>query len=361
MRLASKFFLMALVIIFALTNCKKDPEPEVEPHPSPVKIDSLTYRLSDLALFYGTLSNLNPTDNVIPYDLNTPLYSDYASKKRFIYLTSGTEILYNEDGSFDFPNGAILLKSFYFDKDFRNPSLGNKILETRVLFKEDNVWTFASYQWNDEQTEAYLSETSKEVNISWKDINGISQTTNYYIPSTEECAQCHQNNEDILPLGIEARHLNRNYSYNGKSKNQLTYFKEKAFINTLPEISTISKAPVWNDPTTGTLEQRARAYLDINCGHCHNPNGQANYTIHLNWEAADEMLGKCKMPDYGSRGGGFTYDIVPGKADSSVMVYRMNSTLNMDKMPPVAKSFTHKEGVQLIKDWINSMSGGCPE
>lgn len=356
-----KICLMAFALVIAFISCKKDPEPEPEPHPSPAKVDSLTNKLSDLELFFGTLKDLNPTDNVVEYDLNTPLYSDYASKRRFIYLPAGKQMTFKASGAFDFPDGAIILKTFYFNNDFRNTALGQKIIETRVLFKKDGSWIFASYQWNDEQTEAFLSEESKEVNITWKDINGIAQSTNYYVPAPNECGQCHENNEDILPLGIEARHLNRNFTYGNDTKNQLEYFKEKAFINTLPAINTIAKAPVWNDPSTGTLEQRARAYLDINCGHCHNPNGTANYTIHLNWEAADDMLGKCKIPDYGSRGGGFTYDIVPGKADSSVMTYRMKSTLNMDKMPPVAKSFTHQEGVQLIKDWINAMSGGCPE
>lgn len=353
-----KYFTIILLGALFITFCKKDPEnPIVTPRPSPDKIDTLLPKLSDFKLFYGDLKDMQATDNLFNYDLITPLYSDYAGKARFIFFPKGSTANYNNAGVLNFPEGTLILKTFYFSKDLRNEALGRKILETRVLFLKNGIWHSGNYHWNNEQTEAFLEEEEKEVTANWIDVNGISQTTQYLIPSNLDCEKCHKSNETLEPLGPKARNLNK--LFNGK--NQLQALNELGFLKGLPALGSIPKVPKWDDPSSGSLDLRARAYLDINCGHCHNENGNANFTILLNWEAGVDKLGKCQTPSYGSRSGGFSFDIVPGKADSSVMTYRMGET-NQNKMPSIAKTFVHKEGVELIKNWINEMTPiGCPE
>lgn len=352
------YLLLILCGAFLITFCKKEPPTPVNiPHPSPDKIDTLFPKLSDFKLFHGNLRDLQATDNLIYYDLITPLFSDYASKDRFIYFPKDSFATYNSTGILGFPNGTIILKTFYFSKDLRNESLGKNIIETRVLFKKNGAWISGNYHWNKEQNEAFLTEEENEITANWIDINGLPQSTQYIIPSNLDCEKCHKTNESTEPIGPKARNLNK--IFNGK--NQLQNFKDLGFLKEMPSIISIPKVPKWDDPNSGTLDLRARAYLDINCGHCHNPNGAANFTIYLNWEAGADKLGKCQSPSYSSRSGGYNFDILPGKADSSVMTYRMGTT-SMDKMPPLAKSFVHKEGLELINNWINAMNpNGCPQ
>lgn len=352
------YFTTAFFCFILLTFCKKEPEiPAIIPHPSPNKISELKPKLSDFNLFYGDLKDLNPTDNLFQYDLNTPLFSDYAGKARFIFFPKDSFANYNATDILSFPEGTLILKNFYFDNDLRNESLGRKIIETRVLFKKNGIWENENYHWNNEQTEAFKTEEGKEITTNWIDIQGISQSTNYLIPSKIDCEKCHTNNGINLPIGPKARNLNKLY----KNKNQLLSLAEKGFLKGLPAFASIPLLPKWDDASTGSLDLRARAYLDVNCGHCHNENGAANFTILLNWEASADQLGKCQEPAYGSRSGGFSFDIVPGKADSSVMTYRLTTTVEQHRMPPIGKTFVHKEGVELIKAWINDMSPtGCP-
>ena len=210
-----KYFTIILLGALFITFCKKDPEnPIVTPRPSPDKIDTLLPKLSDFKLFYGDLKDMQATDNLFNYDLITPLYSDYAGKARFIFFPKGSTANYNNTGVLNFPEGTLILKTFYFSKDLRNEALGRKILETRVLFLKNGIWHSGNYHWNNEQTEAFLEEEEKEVTANWIDVNGISQTTQYLIPSNLDCEKCHKSNETLEPLGPKARNLNKLFKLN---------------------------------------------------------------------------------------------------------------------------------------------------
>src|SRR6218665_3111216 len=97
-------------------------------------------KLSEYGFFTGTLSSLNPVEDVLPYSLNTPLFSNYAEKLRFIQLPAGTSAVYNDSIVFDFPVGTILIKNFYYPLDFRKPDKGRRILETRLLVHNTKGW-----------------------------------------------------------------------------------------------------------------------------------------------------------------------------------------------------------------------------
>jgi uncharacterized repeat protein (TIGR03806 family) len=165
-------------------------------------------------------------------------------------------------------------------------------------------------------------------------------------------------------IGPKARHLNRDYAYDDGTENQLIRWSRLAILDGAPaDPSSAPRAAVWDDPASGTLEARARAWLDVNCAHCHNPNGPAR-TSGMFLDAAETdpyTLGSCKAPVAAGLGsGGFRFDIVPGSPDSSIMVYRLAATDPSYMMPQIGRSVVHKESLQLIRDWIASLSGGCP-
>jgi uncharacterized repeat protein (TIGR03806 family) len=348
-----KALILSLFSIVLFFHCSKtnDTAPDylVQPY----------QKLSEYGFFTGSLASLTPSTKIIPYDLNTPLFSDYASKERFIYIPDGKTISYHADSAFHFPVGTIIGKTFYFSNDLRNPSLGRKIMETRLLIKKADKWDVASYIWRDDQSEADFSVVGNTTTVAWTHTNGSTHTVDYYIPNKNDCKGCHNISAKFIPIGPKARNLNKNYTYpNGSTQNQLEYWTAQGVLTGAPATATIPRLPVWDNPSTGTLELRARAYIDINCGHCHNPHGPSNNSgLFLNWENQDQRaLGVCKPPVAAGTGAGtLRYDIVPGLPASSIMVYRMNSTQIDVAMPELARSLIHTEGLQLIRDWIAAM------
>lgn len=318
-------------------------------------------KLSDYHFFEGNGSEQKPTVGVIPYSLNTPLFTDYAEKLRFVKLPEGQTVAYNETEVLDFPVGTTIIKTFYYPNDFRKPELGKKLIETRLLIHENEGWKALDYVWNDEQTEAFLEVAGDTKTVSYVDINGKKKKHEYGIPNLNQCKGCHNRNEKFSPIGPSARQLNGEYSAWNSPKiadNQLLTWQKIGVLTNLPAIETVPKSPVWNKPETGSLDARARIWLDINCAHCHRLGGPAQ-TSGLNlsiYETNPIGFGILKTPVAAGRGSGNKkYDIVPGKPDESILVYRIESIDPGEMMPEVGRKTTHKEGVELIKEWIKAM------
>jgi len=363
-RLSFAFFAAFTLLIYSwgLVSCgdRNDVEPHLVVDMSLLPLPNL----SDYGFFKGTLADLEPHSSVIPYDLNTPLFSDYSRKARYIYMPEGVSAGYDDDSVLVFPLGTIIIKTFYYDNDFRDPSLGRYIIETRLLVKTVDAWEPYSYLWNELQTEATFSVVGGPVDISWTHFDGSQRSTSYLIPNKNECKGCHEPDEtNVIPLGPKARNLNRDFAYSDGTMNQLEKLIAVGYLTGMPTLSTVPKVPVWNDPTSGSLDLRTRGYLDVNCGHCHNPNGPANSSgLFLHWEETNNFaLGICKPPIAAGQGSGNNfYDIVPGNPDASIMPDRMNSVVPDVAMPELGRSVIHEEGVQLIRDWIAAMdSTGC--
>jgi uncharacterized repeat protein (TIGR03806 family) len=321
-------------------------------------------KLSEYGFFSGALKELKPVKGVIPYDLNTPLFSDYAHKSRFFKLPEGTSVAYREKEVLDFPVGTYIIKNFYYFHDdpdsYRDQGKkGKKIIETRLLLREPDGWkTLPSYIWNDEQTEAFLTVEGGTKNVSWINEAGKKMELAYSIPSQTLCKSCHVRNNRLTPIGPKVRQLNRSFAFESGTKNQLAHYAALGILTDLPPMSDIPKTPVWNDPASGSLHRRALAYLDINCAHCHNPDGPGNTSaLHLSeFETNEFNLGINKNPVAAGKGtGGRPYDIVKGEPDQSILVYRMESTNPGEMMPEVARKLVHREGIALIKEWIRKM------
>jgi len=305
-----------------------------------------------------------PNDGVLPYDLNTPLFSDYALKRRFVWLPPGTSATYSLHDSFKFPVGSVLIKTFAFPRDERDASLGERLIETRLLVHRTDKWEAITYLWNDQQTDAKRLIIGKAVAISYPTADGGTFTDNYQVPNTNQCKECHAEHDDVLgPLGPKARQLNKDYAYADGTENELTRWTTMGYLTGAPADPTAApKLPVFNDPSTGTVEERSRAYFDANCGHCHNPTGLARTSgLYLNIdETTPGRYGVCKAPVAAGQGsGGRRVDILPGNPDGSILIYRMQSVAPGVAMPELGRQKVHEEAVDLISQWISSLTGNC--
>lgn len=320
-------------------------------------------KLSDYRLFEGNGSTQQPVAGVIPYDLNSALFSDYTDKFRFVKLPPGKSAKYSADAAFDFPVGTIIAKTFAYPVDARDRSLGRRLLETRILKREADGWVGLPYIWNKEQTEAVLDVAGDTFDVKWIDAAGSERTNNYIIPNANQCKGCHKQGEALEPIGPKARHLNRDFTYDGKTENQLAHWTSVGALSDCPPLDEAPRLAVWNDPSSGSLDARARAWLEINCAHCHNPKGPArNSGLDLLASVeAPTVYGIFKTPVAAGRGsGGLSYDIVPGKPDQSILLFRISSIDGGIMMPELGKRLVHTEGVELIREWIAAMPSREP-
>jgi uncharacterized repeat protein (TIGR03806 family) len=314
-------------------------------------------KLSEYGFFDGNLSDLNPAEGVIPYTVNSSLFSNYAEKARFVKLPEGQRAIYNDSTVFDFPDGTILIKNFYYPSDMREPARGRQIVETRLLVKENGAWQPYPYIWNKEQTEAFYDPAGETTSVAYTNRSGKKIKASYVIPNKNQCKGCHTNNNRLMPIGVNARQLNRDFQYSNGQKNQLAYWNEIKILNEHP--SSVPAMAMWDDPVTGSLDDRARAYLDANCGHCHSRVGPANTSgLFLDiFENDPTHLGVFKPPVAAGRGAGdLKFDIKPGDPQHSIMVFRMRTNDPSIAMPEIGREQVHAEGVALIEEWIRKNS-----
>jgi uncharacterized repeat protein (TIGR03806 family) len=312
--------------------------------------------LSEYRFFTGVLKELHPADGVVLYELNSPLFTDYAYKKRFIRFPEGTHANFSADDVFNFPEGTVLIKNFYYPTDFRKPDEDIRILETRLLILENGAWKALPYIWNDEQTEAYLEVGGKNIDVKWTHDDGTVRTVNYSVPNMNQCKGCHLRGDKVMPIGPTARQLNG--TIQGHDQNQLARLAAQGLLHGLPPLENIGRL-VSYDNAKESLDLRARAWLEVNCAHCHRPDGPAKTSgLHLLADTKNPFeLGIGKAPVAAGRGsGGLNYDIVPGKPEASILFYRINSDDPGVMMPELGKTLIHEEGVTLIKEWIREMN-----
>ena len=281
-------------------------------------------KLSDFRFFKDASAQV-PHDKVIPYELISTLFSDYSYKQRWVYVPNEKKAEYQEDWVFNFPTGSALIKTFYYPIDERNPELGKNLLETRLLLKKDQGWEAVSYAWNKEQNEAFKKIAGKTINVSWTDFMGEERDVRYRVPNVNQCKECHDADDKISPIGPKARNINKDFAFKEGTFNQLTYWMNRQIIDEYP-LDLVSPVD-WTDESKD-INDRVRSYLDVNCGHCHSPTGNANSTglyLHLN-ETRNINLGVFKKPVATGRGsGGLKYSIVPGKPEKSILFYLLNN------------------------------------
>ncbi len=362
-----KIYLLTLFCLLVLFSCKNDEKIEsIETKSSFVNfnIDAVPYsKLSTYMFFTGELKNLQPNTKVIPYEPASSLFTDYALKKRFIWMPGGVKASYDTDDKvLNFPVGTVLIKNFYYNTI--QPGNTTKILETRLMIKKSTGWIFAEYLWNDAQTEAELvtganfaSGSSK--NITFKKDNGDVITTDYRIPSETECLACHKLDNKPIPIGLKPQNINGTYNYPNGIKNQLQKFVDEGYLQSYPSniVSTVN----YKD-TSKPLDIRLRSYLDINCAHCHQENARCDYrAIRLSFSQTSNLtkMGVCVMADE-PLNSSLERIITPGNPAKSVMHFRLNSVNENNRMPLLGRTIVHDEGVELLQQWISSLNQTCP-
>ena len=357
------FSFLYLSLSIGFYSCASDdnyiPNPEPE-QISPVIFDitEVPYQaLSEYNFFEGDIKNLNPVYGVLPYDLNSALFSDYAKKKRFVWMPDNVNAEYvNDYSSLDFPTGAVLIKNFYFENV--QPDNNTKILETRLMIKKESEWEFANYVWNESQTEATLTSDGSFVELDWIQ-NGSNQTVNYRIPARAECFTCHNKFGTPVPIGPKPQNINRDYNFSDGSQNQLEKWTEQGYLlDDLP--SSIITTVDWTDDSE-PLELRARSYIDINCAHCHSEESYCEYRpmrFAFNENNNLENMGVCVEPDT-NIDDNLTHIIAPNSPQESVVYFRISSIEEQYRMPLLGRTLQHREGVQLIENYINSLINEC--
>ena len=308
--------------------------------------------LSSYNFFEGNIADLIPNAEagVLPYDLNMSLFSDYALKKRFIYVPRGVSIPFDTSGTLNLPVGAALIKHFYYE----DANGAADYVETRLLIRKNNGWYPETYEWNDEQTDARRTVVGGTRSMSVF-INGQAEVVNYLIPNQNQCKNCHAENGKIAPIGPVIQNLNRDYEYSSGATNQL----DRWIADGILASTSLSNIPSWPgmDHPTASLNNKARAYLAVNCASCHRLEGSAaNSGFYLEYYNTDSLsLGYWKTPvAAGSGSGGLQYVIKPGSADESILLFRMISDEVDERMPEIGRSLSHDAGIQLIRDWIDS-------
>jgi uncharacterized repeat protein (TIGR03806 family) len=371
----------SVALVVAVFACGSDDELPVVPDagPGPVVVDVTQpppERLSAYGFFtWSPASGFAFNDRVVPYDLNTALFSDYALKQRAIYVPPGAAATYDGEQAFGFPVGSVLIKNFYFAADMRAPAVGRTLVETRLLVRHEDGWHPLPYIWDAAQQDAVLTPAGEIRAISFVDADGQAQTASYLIPQRNQCEACHARKEssaspiELVAIGTKARHLNRTYDYAGTigARNQLEYLAELGMLSGLPategipasyDFQVIEEGGVGAIPAAD-VDAAARSYLDIGCAHCHNPQGVQGVTsqLFLDHGNADPFrLGVCKRPGSAGAGtGGFTYDIVPGSPDTSILYFRTATEQVGAMMPLLGRSLTHKRGAELVHAWIAAM------
>lgn len=364
-----KIYCLLIFISVFLYNCTSDNDIPVDENPqevSPVVFDinSVPYtKLSDYNFFKNPISDINPVYGVLPFEPASQLFTDYALKKRFLWMPDGVRANYvADDKAFNFPVGTVLIKNFYYENVL--PTNSKKIIETRLMIKKSEGWIFANYIWNENQTDALYDETMEGgfVPLEWVE-NGQTKSTNYRIPNGNECFMCHYINNQYAPIGPKPQNMNFAINFADGLKNQIQKLKEFGYLASVP--ADINSIVDYND-VNKPLDERARSYLEINCAHCHREGGYAEfYPVRLNFtpQADYNALGFCVEPNININWNipDINADQIfyPGNHERSVVFYRMNTTENNIKMPMIGTTMIHQEGVSLINSWIDSFEEGC--
>ncbi|MBL8548019.1 MAG: hypothetical protein JNL81_16285, partial [Hyphomonadaceae bacterium] len=365
--------LIALVSLVCITSATAQAPPPV--NAAAISAERPPQTLADFHFFRDAAAR-QPNARVTAYDLNTPLYSDGALKFRYLYVPPGQQARYRDEGVFEFPVGTVLIKTFAFAADMRRPDENVRFLETRLLVRRAEGWVAYPYVWNEAQTEARLSPIGATVPVSFTNEEGQAIALEWVVPNRNQCKGCHDLAGDLTPIGPSARNLNRAGPHiafspwnDGSdaaaiprsepiSTNQLDAWADDHILTGAPRATEAPHAPRAFDASTGSLDLRARAYLDVNCAHCHNPQGPAHTSgLDLRWSQHEPISwGVNKRPVAAGRGSaGYEFAIDPGHPERSILLFRMRSTDPGVMMPETGRQLVDERGAALIEQWIAQM------
>lgn len=378
--LMKKYYAFALVFALIVTiviSCTKFDNVEEYTPISPVQVDLTLVPypvLSNYNFFVGDLKDQVPALNVLPFKPASSLFTDYALKKRFVWMPPGLSATFNSNSTIlELPVGAALIKTFYYNNVQNVTPVGaTRIVETRIMIRKATGWIFANYVWNAAQTEAYYDLAGSTTPITWINENGVEKSANYRIPSEEQCIVCHKKREIIngtpqtvyVPIGIKPQNMNFSYTYSSTARNQLSKWIEQGYLQNNFTFPTIPNSTINYEDTSKPLELRVRSYVDVNCAHCHANDRHCDYRpmrFAFNETANNQAnMGVCvatqDMQDFPPA---LSRIVTPININRSMMYYRLNTTDEAIRMPLHGRTIIHDEGIALIEAWINSLTTEC--
>jgi uncharacterized repeat protein (TIGR03806 family) len=307
-------------------------------------------KLSDYGLFKDAGAR-ELADGVVAYDLVNALFSDHAGKHRAVYVPKGKAAAYSETGVFDFPVGSVLIKTFAFAPDMRAPATDERYVETRLLIRKAEGWVAYPYIWNMEETEAVYSPVGGKMKIETISPEGEALSIDYAVPNRNQCKLCHSRKDELIPIGPSAWSLNH---VGPAGVAQLQDWAERGILTGLPESAPVAPAAFGDAP----IGERARAWLDINCAHCHRAGGGAsNSGLFLAWDETNPTgWGVHKRPTAAGRGSGDSLFVIePGKPEESILVHRLESNEPGVMMPELGRTVVDAKGLKLMRDWVAGM------
>ena len=283
--------------------------------------------------FFDDLAAQKPAEGVIPFRLNTPLFSDGALKDRFVYLPAGKAAAHDATEAFDFPVGSALIKTFSFPADYREPDKDIRRIETRVLLRHADGWQAWAYLWNSEQTDAALKIAGATVPVSTVTAGGTPLDFAYSVPNKNQCKACYALDNAIVPLGPKARNLNGPFPYASGEENQLAHWAAAGILAGAPPPAEAPAVPDWRDETA------------------------SNSGLFLTFGEKDPVrYGVRKRPVAAGKGAGANeFDILPGEPDDSILVYRVRSVEPGVMMPELGRHLADPDAVALLRAWIAAM------
>ncbi len=334
-------------------------------------------RLSQWGLFELDEKRLAPLPALEVVRPANPLFTDYAHKLRTLWIPEGLQATL-VDNEIEYPVGSILSKTFYYPTDAQGRVIktadsgakeislaDSRLIETRLLVRQADGWKALPYVWNEDETEAFLRVAGASHALTLVDADKPSaQPTQfaYFVPNENQCSGCHTTKHPdggMHPLGAIASQLTApGHTSDGEFRPQIESLVARGWLDKAPAGPAIAAY----DDLSQSLETRAMAYLNMQCGHCHNPEGAADTSGLVLTGKHSKLVstGVCKPPVAAGGGAGdLQYGIVPGDPDSSILHYRLASQKPDEMMPELGRSLVHAEGVALVREWISAMSGDC--
>ncbi|MDP7674744.1 MAG: c-type cytochrome [Dehalococcoidia bacterium] len=295
---------------------------------------------------------LQPNQGVISYTLNNSHFVDGAQSRYYLYLPPDAQVGYREKEIFEFPVGTILVQVLTTRNASGDVAKDEQLIEIRLLIHQTWGWMAVPYLWDAEEGDARRVVVGARTQVASEPKSEFFDT-----PNMNQCKQCHNIGDKVQPIGTKARYLNHNSVQSGK--NQLVYWTEIGYLSGLPEdLDSVPKSPVWTDPASGSVNDRARIWLDVNCASCHNPDGSAIMSgLDLSIEQSMPVkFGVYKPPvATGSGSGGYHFSIEPGVPRNSFLLFRIRSIDPSVMMPPVGRKGVDEEGANLISQWISQI------
>jgi len=316
--------------------------------------------LSETAVFTD-ISALEPQPDLVHYSVQSPLWSDGATKQRWMGLPPGEQAELRPTGNWSFPEGTVFVKQFALALDEREPSRLTP-LETRLLVAgAGGEYYGVTYRWNREGTDADLVIEPTFQDLTVIDASGAARTQTWFYPGPNDCLTCHSANAGHV-LGVRTAQLNGpeldGAGAPAGAPNQIAAWLERGLLRDGPDPVAIGALPRLSAlaDETQSLEQRVSSYWDSNCAMCHGVQDRIRASWDARYGTPLAQRGLLSQPAINDGEEGATLLIEPGEPERSILYQRDASLVPDQRMPPLASHRRDEEYLDVLGRWIESLA-----